>query len=61
VHIGIFPCRVKGVTANKVTVQDKKSGVKEEMPYGLCVWSTGVAPTDLTMQFMAKVPEQGKG
>ena len=49
------------MTADKVIVQDKKTGVNQEMPYGLCVWSTGVAPTDLTMQFMANVPEQGKG
>lgn len=53
--------RVKAVTAEKVTVQDKKTGVIKEMPYGLCVWSTGVAPAELTKQFMAKVPEQGKG
>lgn len=54
-------CRVKEVTADKVSVQDKKTGEIKHLPYGLCVWSTGVAPTPLTQQFMAQVPEQGKG
>ena len=49
------------VTADKVTVMDKKTKKKRELPYGVCVWSTGVAPVPLTQDFMKTVPEQGKG
>lgn len=49
------------MTADKVIITDKKTKEKKEMPYGVCVWSTGVAPIPLTKQFMAQVPEQGKG
>ena len=49
------------MTADNVTVVDKKTGESRNLPYGLCVWSTGVAPTPLTEKFMKKVREQGKG
>lgn len=53
--------RVAEVTADKVTVVDKKTKEKKQLPYGVCVWSTGIAATPLTEAFMASVPEQGKG
>lgn len=53
--------RVTEVTADCITVMDKKTRKTEQVPYGLCVWSTGVAPIPLTKKFLAKVPQQGKG
>ena len=54
-------CRVAEVKKNSLVIMDKKTKLKEEVPYGLCVWSTGVSPTPLTKSFMGSIPEQGKG
>ena len=45
----------------KVIILDKKTKVQEEVPYGLCLWATGVSPVPVTKTFMAAIPEQGQG
>ena len=49
---------VTKVEKNCVTV--KKIETKEifEVPFGTCVWSTGIAPQQLTRKIMTKIPEQ---
>ncbi len=49
------------MTADGVTVMDKKTKELRKIPYGVCVWSTGVAATPLTNKLMTRIPEQGKG
>lgn len=39
----ILNSRVVGVDENFLTVVDKESHIKREIPFGLCVWTTGVA------------------
>ena len=29
-----------------------------KLPYGMCVWSTGVTPQDITKKLIAKLPQQ---
>ena len=49
--------RVLEVKEGSVVVKDKKSGNVREVPYGVCVWSTGVASIPLTKALM----EQASG
>ena len=44
-----------------MVVMDKKTKKLEEIPYGMCVWATGVSPVPITTSFMASIPEQGQG
>lgn len=46
------------VTPDEVVLQDKKTKKITRVPYGMCVWSTGVAPRDLTRKLIEKIPEQ---
>eukprot|EP00937_MAST-01D_sp_MAST-1D-sp2_P007813 g7813.t1 len=50
--------RVKSVGPEAITCMDKKTKRLYEIPYGLCVWSTGVGPRPLTRALIDKVPEQ---
>lgn len=52
--------RVTSVGEREVTVTDKKSGATRSIPYGICVWSTGVAPQPITKTIMSKAG-QGRG
>ena len=45
-----------------LVIMDKKTKEKREVPYGVCVWATGVAPVPITKSFMEAIPEQlGRG
>ncbi len=37
---------------------DAETKEKKLMPFGMCVWATGIAPRDLSKQMMAKIPGQ---
>ena len=50
--------RVKEVSAHAITCMDKKTKEVYNIPYGLCVWSTGVGPRPLTSALISKVPAQ---
>lgn len=54
-------CRVVSVEDGKVTLLDKASGDKCTIPCGMCVWSTGVAPRELTRSMMKKIQNQKRG
>ena len=49
------------VTAKDLCIKDKLTNVTERVPYGICVWSTGVAPVPITKTIMERIPAQGKG
>lgn len=50
--------RVVKVTEKTVEVLDKKTHQTSLHPYGLIVWSTGVAPLPLTKSICESLPEQ---
>lgn len=50
--------RVKEVTPAAIVCMDKKTKRVYDIPYGLCVWSTGVGPRALTKALISKVPAQ---
>eukprot|EP01116_Phalansterium_solitarium_P009846 TRINITY_DN24184_c0_g1_i1.p1 TRINITY_DN24184_c0_g1~~TRINITY_DN24184_c0_g1_i1.p1 ORF type:complete len:509 (+),score=37.08 TRINITY_DN24184_c0_g1_i1:38-1528(+) len=50
--------RVLRVTENKVTVNNKTLGKDQDLPFGVCVWSTGIAPNPLVAKMIDKIPEQ---
>jgi len=44
----ITNARVKGITADALTYMDKTTKEMHTMPFGLCVWSTGIEKTPFT-------------
>lgn len=53
--------RVIGVEPDRVTLLDKSSGHQCAVPCGMCVWSTGVAPRELTRKMLLKIQNQKRG
>lgn len=50
--------RVIGISKNHISVMDKPTGEKSDLPYGLVVWATGVSPIPLAKSLISKLPEQ---
>ncbi|KAF9979074.1 hypothetical protein BGZ73_006311 [Actinomortierella ambigua] len=48
--------RVVKVTEKSVIYKDKKTGQEHEVPFGVCLWSTGVGMTPLVKHLVAKLP-----
>ena len=53
--------RVIRVKPKEVTFMDKETHKQEVVPYGMCVWSTGVAPRPVILELMKKISEQKTG
>ena len=53
--------RVIRVGSKEMTFMDKGTHKQEVVPYGMCVWSTGVAPRPVILELMKKIPEQKTG
>ena len=60
-HTNLFVSRVTAVGPDEISITDKKTKDMEKHPYGICVWSTGVAPLPITKTIMERVPAQGRG
>lgn len=54
----IFNSRVKSVEETEIQVFDKISKESYDLPYGTCVWSTGISLTPLTNNFIKSIEEQ---
>jgi len=50
--------RVKSLFAHEAVIQDAKTKVVSTIPYGVCVWSTGIAPHSLTTNLIEKIDGQ---
>ena len=50
--------RVVGVGEKDVSIMDKKTRKTETVPYGLCVWSAGIAARPVTKQLIGATPGQ---
>ncbi|CAL8468285.1 g7825 [Coccomyxa elongata] len=53
----VLNSRVASVDANKVTVVNSQRNETSEIPFGACVWATGVAMHPLIKQLQGKLPE----
>jgi hypothetical protein len=51
--------RATQITERAISIYDKKSNTTTELPYGLVVWATGVAPGELAKKLISKLPGQG--
>lgn len=51
-------CRVQELREKEVIVLDKRSNTVKQIPYGVCVWSTGIAPHELTKKLQSKIESQ---
>lgn len=49
--------RVTGVTADTLTLMDKKTKQSKSVPYGIVLWSTGTAPMNISKTLMKKLPK----
>lgn len=49
--------RVVKVNPTSVVYKDKSTGKQEEVPFGVCLWSTGVGMTPLVKSLVLKLPE----
>ena len=49
---------VTKVEKNCVTVKRMETNEIINVPFGTCVWSTGIAPQELTKKIMKKIPGQ---
>jgi NADH dehydrogenase FAD-containing subunit len=49
--------RVTEVNKDNLLILDKQKNLKD-IPYGLCVWATGIAANPLIIQLCNKIPEQ---
>ncbi|KAF9096076.1 hypothetical protein BGX23_011992 [Mortierella sp. AD031] len=49
--------RVVKVNPTSVIFKDKETGNVSEVPFGVCLWSTGVGMTPLVKSLVAKLPE----
>lgn len=52
--------RVMSVDSNVVKLKDKATGNISTIPYGMCVWSTGIAPRQLTSHMIDKIQNEKK-
>jgi NADH dehydrogenase FAD-containing subunit len=50
--------RATKITEGAISIYDKKAKATTELPYGLVVWATGVAPGELAKRLISKLPEQ---
>eukprot|EP00808_Paulinella_micropora_P007179 g55014.t1 len=50
--------RTVKVEKGAVTIYDKVTKKQETLPYGICVWATGVGPRSLTSKLIDKIPAQ---
>ena len=57
----ILCVRVTKVDSRALSMVDKKTREEICVPYGICVWSTGVAPQPITKTIMNRIPYQKKG
>jgi NADH:ubiquinone reductase (non-electrogenic) len=53
----VLNTRVESVSEGRVSVVDK-SGCKFDIPFGACVWSTGIAMNPLAQQLKALFSEE---
>uniref|UniRef100_A0A6B2L1N3 EF-hand domain-containing protein n=1 Tax=Arcella intermedia TaxID=1963864 RepID=A0A6B2L1N3_9EUKA len=52
--------RVKEVKPNELVVYEKKNGSDITLPFGLCVWSTGIEPIPLVKQVRDSLKDKGQ-
>lgn len=57
----ILNIRVTRVDSKMLVMKDKKTRKEVSVPYGICVWSTGIAPTPIAKTIMERIPYQSKG
>jgi NADH dehydrogenase len=50
--------RVKEVTPTDVVVQDAKTKEIRKLPFGVCVWSTGITQAPLARNIADQIPNQ---
>ena len=50
--------RVKAVNPTELVVLDKKTGATVTLPYGVCMWSTGLKQKKIVRQIAAAIPAQ---
>ncbi len=60
-HCTLHPLRVTAVGADEISIQNKATKETEKRPYGVCVWSTGLAPLPITTTIIQRVTGQNKG
>ena len=48
------------MSEKELTVVDKATKNATAVPYGVCVWSTGVAPVPLIKKLISQIPQQAK-
>jgi len=51
---------VKSVNKNSVVVTEKDTGKTSEIPFGMCVWSTGIKQTPLVEKFIQRLGTQNQ-
>jgi hypothetical protein len=56
-HLQILNSRVSSVDSGTVTIIDKNK-TQTEVPFGACVWATGVAMNPLVKQIQGQLPQQ---
>ena len=56
----IFNSRVTAVEKENIVILDKATNQKTPVPYGTCIWSTGVAQTELAKSLITSLPETQK-
>ncbi|CAG8569872.1 10933_t:CDS:2, partial [Ambispora leptoticha] len=54
----ITNARVSKVNQDSIVYKDKLTGQEKEQPYGLVLWSTGIAMNPLTRTISERLPEQ---
>lgn len=57
IHV-ITNSRVTAVAEKELVIHDKKTKQKQALPYGLCVWATGVSRQPVTVQLSKELPQQ---
>jgi NADH:ubiquinone reductase (non-electrogenic) len=57
IHV-VTNCRVTNVDEKELVIYDKKTKKKECLPYGLCVWATGVSLQPIAVELSKQIPEQ---
>lgn len=50
--------RVKKIEEGAICLQDGKTKEIQQLPYGMCVWSAGIAPRQLTKDMIKAIPDQ---
>jgi len=54
----ITNARVQAIDASNITYEDKVTKAKRTIPFGICLWSTGIEPTDFTKSVLQTVAGQ---